>query len=165
MFFELIAVFVAGFAGAGVMLALTKVLPSLPRWLVPIGAGVAMLATAISSEYSWYDRTVDGLPDGLVVADSISEATFWRPWTYALPMRARFVAVDIDKVQRNQDRPSIYLADLYFFGRWQPVQSVEIMVDCENGRRADPALGDGSEPVWRDAGPNDPVVSTICQRV
>ena len=53
-------------------------------------------------------------------------------------------------------------ADLYFFARWQPVQSVEMMVDCVNHRRADPAGGDGGAPVWRDVGADDPIVAAVC---
>ena len=125
MFLELIAVFVAKLSGG-----------RLPRWLIPVGAGCAMLAAAISSEYGWYGRTADGLPDGLVVADTVQDPIWWRPWTYAVPMTGRFVAVDIANLQQNTDNAAVFLADLYFFGRWRPVQSVEIMVDCADGLRA-----------------------------
>ena len=43
MFLELLAVIFAGFAGAGAMLLLTRV-TRLPKWLIPVGAGAAMLA-------------------------------------------------------------------------------------------------------------------------
>ena len=45
MFLELLAVIFAGFAGAGAMLLLTRV-TRLPKWLIPVGAGAAMLAAA-----------------------------------------------------------------------------------------------------------------------
>ncbi|MBV2358147.1 hypothetical protein KUH32_00025 [Thalassococcus sp. CAU 1522] len=166
MLFELIGVFVAGFAGAGAMMLLLRLTRNrLPRWLIPVGAGAAMLAATISSEYSWYSRTSAALPDGLVVAQSIADSAPWRPWTYAVPMVDRFVAVDLDHLRPNSQTEGLFLADLYFFGRWKPVQSVEVMVDCAGLRRADPALGDGSEPVWRDVGGDDPVVAAVCAEV
>ena len=46
MVFELIATIVAGFAGAGVALLLNKIFGGrLPRWIMPVAAGAAMLAT------------------------------------------------------------------------------------------------------------------------
>lgn len=166
MFLELIAVFVAGFAGAGVMLLLARLSGgTLPRWLVPLGAGVAMMATAISNEYSWYKRTAGNLPDGLSVAQTLESKALWRPWTYAVPITDRFVAVDTQGLRANTQREEHYLVDLYFFGRWQTVTAVEVMVDCAGGRRADPALGDGSPPVWRTVGAEDPIVSTVCKAV
>jgi hypothetical protein len=163
MFLELIAVFMAGFAGAGVMLILSKLTGGrLPRWIVPLGAGAAMLATGISSEYSWYGRTAGNLPQGLTVAQSVPSTAFWRPWTYIAPMTDRFVAVDTGNMRPNSETADLYLADLYFFGRWKAVQSVEVMVDCAGKRRADPVLGDGSPPLWREVGAEDPIVKTVC---
>lgn len=166
MFIEIIGVFVAGFAGAGIALVLGKLSGGrLPRWSMPIGAGAAMLLAAIALEYSWYDRTADGLPDGMRVAETVTSQAAWRPWTYAFPMTDRFVAVDYATAQTNTQNPDLYLADLYFFGRWRPVTSVEVMIDCAEGRRADPALGDGSPPVWRAVGADDAIVATLCGNV
>ncbi|MFZ7089947.1 hypothetical protein [Primorskyibacter sp. 2E233] len=165
MFLELIAVFVAGFAGAGIMLMLSKGTGGrIPRWMIPAAAGVTMLAAAITNEYSWYSRTESALPDGMEVAQTVQQRAFWRPWTYVVPMTNRFVAVDTARLRPNTQSDQLWLADLYFFGRWRPVTSVEVMVDCATGRRADPTLGDGSAPVWRDVGSDDPVVETVCDK-
>lgn len=162
MFLELLAVIFAGFAGAGAMLLLTRV-TRLPKWLVPVGAGVAMLAATISSEYSWYARTSDNLPEGLTVAQSVTSSAPWRPWTYVVPMTDRFVAVETGRLRPNMETPQTFLTKLYFFGRWKPVTIVDIMIDCDAGRRADPALGDNSPPVWREVGADDPIVKTVCE--
>ncbi|EPX85044.1 hypothetical protein [Salipiger mucosus] len=166
MFLELIAVFVAGFAGAGVMMLLTRVAGGrLPRWTVPAGAGLAMLAAAISSEYGWYTRTHDALPEGFAVAGTHESRALWRPWTYAVPMTDRFIAIDGANLRANEQTEGLYMAEVYFFARWQPVQSVEMMVDCKGHRRADPGTGDGGDPVWREVGADDPIVSTVCAEV
>ena len=165
MFLELIAVIVAGFAGAGAMMLLVRTVRVLPRWLVPVAAGGAMLAATISMEYGWYARTKGSLPDGLAVAQSVQGSAPWRPWTYAVPMTERFVAIDLTSLRANTRDEGLLMADLYFFGRWRPVHSVEVIVDCAGGRRADPAMGDDSPPVWREVGPDDPILRTVCGAV
>lgn len=162
MVWELLAVVFAGIAGAGVMHLIAR-LTKMPRWMVPVGAGVAMLAATISSEYGWYSRSVANLPDGVVVADSVAERVFYRPWTYAVPMKTRFAAVDLRKLQHNAETPGLYMTEVYLFGRWRATTSVQMMVDCEGMRRADPAMGDGSAPVWHAVGPDDAIVKTTCE--
>lgn len=166
MFLELIAVFVAGFFGAGIMMLLNWISGRrLPRWFVPLGAGSAMLIAAIASEYSWYGRAVDNLPDGLSVAQTVESRAIWRPWTYIYPLTDRFVAADTANPLKNTEQDGLYLVNLYFYGRWRTNQVVQVMVDCAGLRRADPVLGDGSAPLWRDVGPEDPIVKTVCAEV
>lgn len=165
MFLELLAVIIAGLAGAGVMMLVVKATGNrLPRWLIPVAAGAAMLGTTISSEYSWFARTSGNMPDGLEVVQTVESTAIYRPWTYLAPYIDRFVALDTENIRENADQPDLYLATLYFFGRWTTVQSVEVMVNCRTGQRADPALGDGSQPVWRDVPADDPIVTGVCQR-
>ncbi|SHH02277.1 hypothetical protein [Marivita hallyeonensis] len=165
MFLELIAVIVAGLAGAGVMLAISKLSGGrLPKWIIPVAAGLAMLGTTISSEYGWFARTSGNLPDGLEVVQTVESTAIYRPWTYLFPYVDRFVAIDQENVRANSEQSDLYLADLYFFGRWTTVQSVEVMVNCQTGQRADPALGDDSPPIWRDVPEDDPIVSGVCRR-
>ncbi|ETW14438.1 hypothetical protein ATO8_00975 [Roseivivax marinus] len=162
MIFELFAVIFAGVAGAGLMLLVTNLSRGrLPRWVVPLGAGASMMIAAIAMEYGWYARTRAALPEDMVVADRVAASNWYRPWTYAVPMTERFVAVDKGTLRTNAQE-GLFLADLYFFGRWRPVQAVQVAVDCTTGRRADPAGGDGGDPVWRDVGPDDPIVSSVC---
>ena len=107
MFLELIATFIAGIAGAGLLMLLNRVLGGrLPRWLIPVAAGAAMLLSTISSEYSWYSRTSGPLIDeGFEVAQTVESKAMYRPWTYAKPYIDRFVAVDVATAQRNPDQP------------------------------------------------------------
>ena len=164
MFLELIAVVVAGLAGAGVMMLITRLAGGAPKWLIPVAAGLAMLGTTISSEYSWFTRTTEALPEGLDVVHATESTAFYRPWTYVVPYIDRFIALDTGNVRSNSEDANLYMADVYFFRRWGTVQSVELMVNCETGQRADPAFGDGGEPIWRDAGAGDPIVTGVCER-
>lgn len=170
MFLELIATFVMGIGGAGVVMLANKILRGrLPRWLVPAVAGGAMIGFAIWSEYSWYPRTSGALPDEVVIAWANEDAKPWKPWTYAFPQINRFVAVDTGTIRTNAALPGQRMVDLYLMGRWAPGRQVRIMVDCQDGRRAD--LMEGVEldengavdpEAWVDMPNDDPVLQTAC---
>lgn len=169
MLFELIAVVVAGFAGAGIALLARRAFSLLPRWLVPLFAGAAMLATAISLEYSWYGRTVAGLPEGVEVGLAHENRAPWRPWTYAVPYVDRFIAVDRRSALTHEAAPGQRIVNLYVFGRWAPTQRVRAVFDCEAGRRADLVAGvrlaeDGAieGATWHETGLDDPVTRAAC---
>ncbi|GGG87158.1 hypothetical protein GCM10011415_42090 [Salipiger pallidus] len=163
MFWELIAVFVAGFAGAGAVLALNRLTGRrLPRWLMPVGAGAAMLAVTISSEYGWYERTAAALPQGYEVATVNESRRLFRPWTLAVPMVDRFIAIDTTNMVPNDRTDGLWLVRAAAYGRWRPVREIQIMVDCDGMRSAIPS-GDGGEPVWRSGTEGDPILGTVCE--
>jgi len=171
MLFELIAVIVAGFGGAGVALLARKLLGGrLPRWVVPIAAGTAMLAMAISNEYGWYPRTARSLPEGLDVAATAESDAFYRPWTYVIPLVTRFLAVDMGSMRTNQALAAQHIVDVYAFARWEPVRKLGVAVDCADDRRADLVPGvtfaaDGAiqGATWHRVGADDPIVRTVCE--
>lgn len=163
MFLILVAVIFAGLAGAGAAMIASRLSGGrLPRWTVPAAAGVAMLAATIASEYAWYARVSASLPDGIHVVQVAKASAPWRPWTYLQPLTTRFVAVDTGSVRPNADDPALRIVDLYLYARWAPVQGVQVAVDCTQGRRADPARDGAGPTIWRDVGPNDPVLRAAC---
>lgn len=170
MFWELIATFVAGFAAAGVIMILNKVLGGrLPRWLTPVAAGSGMLAMIISNEYTWFERTSENLPEGLEIAIKVEEQSWLRPWTQIWPYTKRFVAVDQATIRNNAAVPDQKIAELYFFGRWAPLNKVPVLVDCAGSRSA--VLIDGADfsadgtiadADWRPMPADDPVMKALC---
>lgn len=163
MHLVLVAVVFAGLAGAGAAMIASRLSGGrLPRWTVPAAAGGAMLAATIASEYAWYPRVSAALPDGIRIVQVGEASAPWRPWTYLRPLTTRFVALDAASVRRNVDDPALRMVDLYLYARWAPVQGVQIAVDCARGRRADPARGGEGPAMWRDVGPDDPVLRAAC---
>lgn len=169
MFLELIATFVAGFAVAGVVLLLNKILGgALPRWSMPVAAGFAMIAFTIYNEYNWFARTKENLPEGLVIVETVESRAFYRPWTYAHPFVERFVAVDQATV-KTHTATGQKLADVYLFGRWAPVHKIPVLADCKGGRQA-PLIdavsfeedGTVTGADWADMPENDPTQAAIC---
>ncbi|MBJ6370428.1 hypothetical protein [Sedimentitalea arenosa] len=171
MFLELIGTVFAGIAMAGVVMLLNRMTGGrLPRWVGPVAAGLAMIGVTISMEYSWYDRTTASLPDGVVVAQSVEKTSFYQPWTKIAPYVHRFVAVDQLSIQRNPDLPDQRILDLYFFGRWAPMNRVPVLMDCATPRMA--TLADGVEfddsgavidPRWIALESDDEVLRAVCE--
>lgn len=170
MFLELIATFLAGFAAAGVALLLGKILRGrLPRWVMPIAAGAAMIAMAVYNEYGWFPRTEANLPESFEIVDTVEAQAWYRPWTYLRPFVERFVAVDSGSIRTHAAVPDQRLADVYLFGRWSPVHRLPVLVDCAGSRRA--ALTDGigfaqdgsvTGADWAAVPGDDPVLARLC---
>lgn len=173
MFLELLGTIFAGIGVAGLVMVLNKLTGGrLPRWTAPVGAGLGMITMTIVSEYGWYGRTSDALPEGFEVVQTVENRSLYRPWTYPAPYVERFAALDRASVRTHDALPDQRLADLYFFGRWAAVEKLPILVDCAGMRRA--SLGDGAtfdargavtDAVWISAGAGDPVIAALCGEV
>lgn len=170
MVLELIATIFGGIAAAGLMMLLRQITGKrLPGWLVPVAAALTMLGVTIASEYSWFSRTTASLPDGFIVAETVPNTRVYRPWTYVVPYTDRFVAVDSTSLQRHPDRPDQRMVALYLFGRWAPIQTVPVVVDCSTNQRADIVEGatiltDGSlsGATWITLADDDPILTSVC---
>lgn len=171
MFIELIATVFAGIAAAGLLMLVNIALGRrLPRWLTPVAAGLGMIAATISNEYTWYGRTADALPEGMKVAVTVEEQSWIRPWTQAWPYTERFVAIDTGNAMTNENLPGQVLTDLYFFGRWAPVNKAPMLFDCTAHRSA--LLIDGadfaqggtvSDAQWQPLPEDDPILGIVCE--
>ena len=167
MFLELIGTIFAGLGAAGVVLLINIVTRGLlPKWAMPVAAGGAMIAMSIFLEMTWANRTAETLPEGVVVAETLSETAWWRPWTYVWPQATRMMAVDTDTVRTNPDAPGTRLVDLYLFARWQPPARVAQLIDCEAKARADvtdAALADPGAADWLLLGDDNDLAEITCK--
>lgn len=171
MFLELIATLVAGIAAAGGIMVINMILGKrLPKWLIPVAAGGAMLAATISSEYGWFARTESQLPDGFVVAKKVEDRAIYRPWTYAFPYVSRFMAVDTGSTRKNDAFEGQVMVEVAFFGRWQPAQILPLLLDCPGKRQAQ--LGRGVEfdaagaianANWAPLSQDDALYQIVCE--
>lgn len=165
MFLELIATFAAGAGAAGVVLVLNMVTKGrLPRWVMPVAAGAAMIGVAIANEVSWGSRTIAALPEGVVVVEEIRETAWYRPWSYIVPPTVRIVALDTRSIRVNPGASEVVLVDLYLFARWRPSARIPQLVDCLAGARAgvtEASLADPSNADWRPAG--DSLTEQACK--
>lgn len=165
MFFELIATIVAGVGAGGLAMGVDRLTGRrLPKGIVPIAAGLAMIAFAIWSEYAWFDRARGALAPGSVVIAQNEARAAWRPWTYAAPLTTRFAAVDPAAVTPLSDRPDTFALHVRLVERWKPVMTVPIAVDCAGSRRADlVGVNDLDQARWLPIRGEEPLFQAICQ--
>lgn len=171
MLMDLIGAFTAALAAAGAVMLLRRHLSFIPRYMSPIAAGLAMLAFTIWSEYSWFSRTKNALPDGVIVTSTHKDTFVYRPWTYLIPYVNRFAAVDMQSLRRNENRPDQVLAEIMLFTRHRPGAKIPILVDCASGRRADIADGMSMRPDgtfenvrWSDVARDHPLMNALCSQ-
>lgn len=95
MFWHLIAAIVAGVAGAGIGLLLRSLTRKrVPKWIIPVCAGLGMLSYTIHYEYTWFEAKQARLPEGTVVVSSEEGEMLWRPWTMMYPMPLSYTVLD-----------------------------------------------------------------------
>lgn len=166
MFVELIATFFAAIGVVGLVLLLNRISGGrLPKWSVPVAAGLTMIGYTIWSEYSWADRKKADLPEGMVVLREIEETAVWKPWTYLAPQVTGLVVLDSATVRRKEDAADMRLVEMYLFGRWRRPANVPQLVDCAAPARADvsdEALSDPQEATWRALDRSDPLITRVC---
>ncbi len=171
MFIELIATIFAGIACAGLAMLLNIVTGRrLPKWVMPVAAGAGMIGMTMSNEYTWFDRTAERLPEGVEIAMTVDEQGWLRPWTQFWPYTKRFVAVDTGTARSHPNLPEQRLADIYFFGRWSPVNQAPMLFDCAGARSA--LLIDGAgfaadgtvtNADWQSVAEGDPILKLVCE--
>lgn len=171
MFIELIATVFAGIACAGVAMLLNLVTGRrLPKWVMPVSAGLGMIGMTISNEYTWFDRTAERLPEGVEIATTVEEQGWMRPWTQIWPYTKRFAAVDTATARANENLPDQRLVDLYFFGRWSPVNQAPMLFNCATAQSA--LLIDGAtfatdgavaDATWEQMPTDDPILILVCE--
>lgn len=171
MLMEFLAVIVAGFGGGGTAMILRRLSGRrLPEWLTPAGVAAGMLAMVIYLEYSWAPRYEAGLPDDVVVVSKNAHSSWMRPWTYAVPLTNRLIAVDNRVRQRNSKNPDLVLTGVILQERWALTMGFKSMFDCANALRADlterTSLDEDGVPQdaeWYQLGPQDPFLRVACE--
>lgn len=172
MIFNLIAVVVIGIAVAAILMMAFKMAgrPA-PKWLLPIGAGVAMFAFVLYNDYTWFSRTVDALPDHVAVAGTYTQTHPLQPWTYLVAPVNRFAVVDRERVIASPQDPDLMLAEVSMVSRFMPTGSATFLIDCETPRRADATQVTGfdaaGEPIgarWIPVAADDPVRRIVCAK-
>lgn len=95
MIWHLVAAVSAALAGAGIALVLRNLSRNrLPKWIIPVFAGLGMFGYTIHYEYTWFETKQARLPEGAVIVSSEEGHMLWRPWTMILPMPLSYTVLD-----------------------------------------------------------------------
>lgn len=154
MLWELIAAAFAGLSGAGIAMGLRFVIKRLPKWIIPVMAGVCMLTFTIYSEYSWYNHTKNRLPDHSVVVHTVPHTAFYKPWSYAYPQILQFVVLDKRSIKPIGDGQ--YQALLYFFERRFKTEPLAVTINCHTQEER---LGNAN---WQKSQMSNTLVANVC---
>lgn len=169
MLYEFIATLTAGLGFAGVALLLGHLLKlgqkKAPKWLIPIFAGIGMLGFQIHQEYHWFAWQSQQLPQTTKILKTITESTWYRPWSYIKPQIVRFSAIDLSKTQTHPTDPNLHLAQIYLFERRMSPQNVLQVINCQKIARADPIPSNLLQPEydWIALDKTDPLITQVCQ--
>ncbi|WP_438988008.1 hypothetical protein [Marivivens donghaensis] len=161
MLYELVAVVIAGVGMAGIAFGIRKITRNrAPQWIVPVMAGLGMLGLSVYNEYSWFEVTSGGLPEGAEVIDTAEVKAFYKPWTYAWPQVEGFLAIaDVTDTAATGERAAV----LYRMMRWQPEQVIAVRFKCETSEIARVLTDGGAEP-FAPLDPQDPMMQAVCSR-
>jgi len=155
-----------GVLGACVAFVIRRFTGASTRWMIPFAAGAGMLGFTIWTDYSWFDRQREGLPEDVVVVEAFEHSAALQPWTLIFPVVNRYSALDRAGAERHPARPELVRAPVFLAQRWQPSFVAPQVIDCAEGRRADAASvgGDGLPPedAWFDLPARHPLLEAAC---
>lgn len=168
MIFTLIGTFVLGIAVAGTFIIINRTTGRrMPGWIAPFAAAIAMITFTIWSEYTWFSRTAQELPDSFTVTQTYETSNLLQPWTYLVPRINRFAAVDLGNVQTNAKAARYRQVNLHLFTRLMPPRELRQVYDCEAQRRIDLMPNEIIDPVslpenaWEPVA-GDPATAAVC---
>ena len=129
MLWNFIATIICGLGSAGIAMSIRVITRKrAPRWLIPVFAGLGMMAFQIYMEYNWHEQMTRRLPEAAVVVSTEASAEFWRPWSFFVPQINRVTVLDRASLQPAPAGPDTLEFMLYHFrqtyggrvshGRW-----------------------------------------------
>lgn len=170
MIWHLIAAISAALGGAGIALLLRFLSGKrLPKWIIPVFAGLGMLGYTVHYEYTWFDYQQARLPEGAVVVSVEEGKMFWRPWTLMFPMDVAYTVLDTAnaKVEDTvQGRTARFV--LYRFEKQHLVSTVTssgYQLIC--AARAMFRLNEAGQAIFDSLAqldPQDPLYRAVCER-
>jgi len=135
MALELIGSLIAAAVFGLMAWAFRRWVPSSPKWLIPVFAGIGLIGTTVYLEYDWFKRVSAAMPPGFVVVNAEATSNPLRPWTFLAPITTSFTALDGNKLARHPAVASLVTAPVFGFARWKNPQSTLMVFDCAGNRR------------------------------
>jgi hypothetical protein len=170
MFWTLVTVFIAGFAGAGIgYLLRTITRKKLPKGIVPICAGLTMIVATVGQEYSWENGVRSTMADDLVIISTREQQAWYQPWTFIQPWVRGFISYSPSETVETAEGSGIYAVQLRIQERWQPQMVRPALVDCPNALwtdiTAEMTFTDAGQPIdarWLEEQSDFPIVDAVC---
>lgn len=161
MFWDITAMIFAGFLFAGLAMPVKFFYKKTPKWVIPVMAGLGMMSYQVYNEYSWYGDTAAKLPEGSVVVTSVPQSVWFRPWSFVKPQVFQFVVLDTVNVTSVSD--SVKQAQVYFFERRLPAQTLDVLFDCQKRVQTYVINQDVTRLNWQKLAYTDRALELICK--
>lgn len=170
MFWTLVTVLFAGFAGAGIGLVLRHLSRGrLPNGIIPVCAGLTMILATIGQEYGWSDGVRSTMAADLVVISTREQQSWYQPWTFIQPWVRGFIAFSPAETVETAQGSGLYAVQLRLQERWQPQMVRPALFDCAGARWTDlnatmvfDAAGQPIDALWREEATEDVIFATVC---
>ncbi|MCC9620280.1 hypothetical protein LPB41_01140 [Thalassospira sp. MA62] len=162
---------VVGFASAGVVMVLFRLLGrKAPKYLIPLVAALGMFGYMIWDEYTWFDRYAARLPDNITVIQMFQDETAFAPWTLVVAPTSRFTAIDRNKLVTNPDNPDQKQVTTLLLKKGGETLALTHLIDCAQARRGyitpQTELDDNGFPIgmteWFSLDASDPLRMAVC---
>lgn len=168
MFWTFVATVFCGLGAAGIALGIRSITrKKAPKWIIPVFAGLGMLAYLVQGEYTWYEHKKTLLPDEAVVVNTEYEGILWRPWTFVAPYVTAFSTVDLKSIGRDTDDNDVVRFTLYRFDQ-KVTDAVSHRVHLLNCRTRELVpLGSNGDPRvdnMKTLDSGDKLLTTVCSR-
>lgn len=169
MIWTLVGMAFAGMGCGGVAMLLRMLSRNrLPKWIIPVFAGLGMLAYQISIEYSALDLVEERLPEGTVVIATETDSMVWRPWTFIVPMQVSLTALDVANAETRflEEGTRVVRFVLYRFEKQLVTQAIpqSYLLNC--GNREVFEINDANQPLaapLNSAARSERVLELLCQ--
>lgn len=167
MIWDLIATIVCGLGAAGIALGIRALSGNrMPRWLIPVFAGLGMMGYQIHIEYIWFDHKASMLPDEAVVVSTEKNSAPWRPWSYVYPQVTAFTVLDTSSIRQDRANANIMQFYMYRFEKLisDPVTDQVYLLNCDSNELL--PLDESRDPVvksLRRLPASNPIVEEVCQ--
>lgn len=109
---------------------------SLPKFLLPMVAGITLLSFNAYMRYTWGDRTIEAFPQEVVVLKEYRSSTLFEPWTFLVPRVSHLIAADATQTRVNPAHPDIIMGATVMVQEHQKTLNMTVMVNCYAGEVA-----------------------------
>lgn len=139
MIWHLIAVFIMGLCAGGIMFLLRKLSRNrLPKWLISVSAGVAMIGYLAYYDYTWFEFKSGQMPSDTIIVSTQQNKSFLRPWSYIRASTNAFTVFDGHSKAAEQNGQRLVEYYLYTFYK-DPIEGLETkshLMNCALMERA-----------------------------
>ncbi|WP_135076538.1 hypothetical protein [Terasakiella sp. SH-1] len=105
----------------------------LPKFILPMLAGVTLLGFNAYMRYTWGDRTAEAFPPEVVVLKEYRHSNLFEPWTFLWPRVSHLIAADTTQTRTNANYPDVIMGSTVMMQEHQDTTEMSVLVNCKEG--------------------------------